>query len=75
MNSTAFLMLALAPQTAVEAEREFAAMAQVKGQNAAFRAYAGPEALMFVPKATSAHEFLKDQKDPPWNLMWWPAQC
>ena len=63
-----------APQTAVDAERAFAAHAQKVGQWTAFRDYAEPTAVMFDPQAVWAHEFLKGRKDPPRSVEWWPTQ-
>lgn len=71
-----FLALALAaaaPMTAVEAERAFAADAQRLGQWTAFRRWADPTAVMYTPQAVWAHEYLKDRKDPPRSVKWWPA--
>ena len=62
-----------APQTAVDAERAFAAHAQKVGQWTAFRDYAEPTAVMFDPQAVGAHDFLKGRKDPPRSVEWWPA--
>ena len=71
----ALLLAAAAPQTAVDAEREFAAMAQTQGLWTAFRATASPGASMFVPHYVRAHDFLKDRKDPLIGYMWWPAEA
>jgi hypothetical protein len=69
------LLLAAAPaQTAVDAERAFAARARQAGQWTAFREYAEPTAVMFTPQAVWAHEFLKGRKDPPRAVSWWPAR-
>jgi len=65
---------AAAAQTPVDAERAFAAMAQTQGQWTAFRAYAAPDAIMFVPKPGNAQAFLKDRKDPKSGVMWWPGR-
>jgi hypothetical protein len=70
----AMLLAAAEPQTAIDAERAFAADAQAKGQWTAFRAYALPGAVMFTPKAIYAHEFLRNRKDPPRSLRWQPSQ-
>lgn len=59
--------------TAVDAERAFNADAQRLGQWTAFRKYAAEDAVMFTPQAVWAHEFLKQRKDPPRGLKWWPA--
>ncbi len=69
------LLLVAAPQTAVEAEREFAAMAQTKGLWTAFRATAADDAVMFVPDEVDAQTWLKDRKDPLLGYMWWPAKA
>ncbi|HYC96007.1 MAG TPA: hypothetical protein VEB39_09960 [Sphingomicrobium sp.] len=60
--------------TAIDAERAFAADAQKLGQWTAFRKWATPDAIMFVPQAGSAHEFLKDKSDPPVAVFWWPGR-
>lgn len=67
------LLLAAAPvATAVDAERAFARDAQTIGQWTAFRKYADDTAVMFTPQAVWAQEFLKDRKDPPKAVEWWP---
>lgn len=63
-----------APKSAVDAERAFAAHARKVGQWTAFRAYAEPTAVMFDPQAVWAHDFLKNRKDPPRSVEWWPTQ-
>ncbi len=69
------LMLAAAePMTAIEAERAFAADAQKLGQWTAFRKYAAEDAVMFVPQPTNAQAWLRDQKDPPTSVFWWPGR-
>jgi len=62
-----------APQTAIEAERAFAADAQKLGQWTAFRKWSAPDALMFTPQPVKAHDFLEDRKDPPVAVFWWPG--
>jgi hypothetical protein len=69
---TALLLAASAP-TAVTAERAFAADAQRLGQWSAFRKYIDHDAVMFTPQAVWARDFLKDLKDPPRSVQWWPA--
>lgn len=69
----ALLLMAAAP-TAIDAERAFAADAQRRGQWTAFRATASENAVMFVPQPVNAQAFLKDRKDPPQPLKWWPAK-
>ncbi|MEH3038296.1 MAG: hypothetical protein PGN23_17655 [Sphingomonas adhaesiva] len=68
------ILLALAAQaSAVDAERAFAATAHVKGQWTAFRRYAADDAVMFVPQAVRAQDWLKGRKDPPVSVQWQPA--
>jgi hypothetical protein len=68
------LLAAAAAQTSpVDAERAFAAMAQTEGQWTAFRAYAAPSGMMFVPETVVAQDWLRGRKDPPVPVMWWPA--
>jgi hypothetical protein len=69
----AFLLAAAPLATAVDAERAFAADAQRIGQWAAFRKYADPDAVMFTPQAVWARDFLKDRKEPPEAVRWWPG--
>ena len=71
------LALALAaaePQTAIDAERAFAADAQKLGQWTAFRKYAADDAVMFVPQQVNAEAFLKGKQDPPVAVFWWPGK-
>jgi hypothetical protein len=70
----ALLVATAAPVTAVDAERAFAADAQKNGQWTAFRKWADPTAVMFNPQAVWAHEYLRDRKDPPRSVLWWPAR-
>jgi hypothetical protein len=73
------LLLALAAPadvpatTPIEAERAFAADAKTIGQWTAFRKWSTDDAVMFVPQPTNAHDFLKDRKDPPKAIDWWPT--
>jgi hypothetical protein len=71
---TAILLAGATPATAIDAERAFAADAQKIGQWTAFRKYATDDALMFVPQPTKAQDFLKDRKDPPVSVFWWPGR-
>jgi len=70
----AMLLAVAAPQTAIDAERAFAADAQKLGQWTAFRKYAADDAVMFVPQQTNAQAFLEDKKDPPVSVFWWPGK-
>lgn len=70
----AFLLAAAPVGTAVDAERAFARDAQRIGQWTAFRKYADETAVLFTPQAVWAHDFLKDRKDPPKAVEWWPSE-
>ena len=71
----ALLLAAAAPAvTAADAERAFAAAAQSDGQWTAFRRYATDDAVMFAPQVVKVQEFLKDRKDPPKAIDWWPTE-
>lgn len=74
MILAALLLQAAAPQTALDAERAFAAAAQARGQWTAFREYAAADAVMFVPQPVNAQDWLKDRKDPPQSVEWWPTE-
>ena len=63
-----------APMSAIDAERAFAADAQKEGQWTAFRRYAAPDAVMFVPEKVNAQAWLKDRVDPPTSVYWWPGR-
>lgn len=67
----ALLLAAAAPQTAVEAERAFAADAQKLGQWTAFRKWAAKDAIFLPPQPVSLA--LKDAPDPPVSVNWWPT--
>ncbi len=58
----------------IEAERQFAADAQKIGQWTAFRKWSTPDAVMFTPQPTNAHQFLQNRKDPPVAVFWWPGR-
>jgi hypothetical protein len=68
------IMAAAAQMTAIDAERAFAADSQKLGQWTAFRKWSADEAMMFVPQPVNAQEFLKDRKDPPVSVFWWPGR-
>jgi len=74
MILAALILQAAAPQSAVDAERAFNAAAQAKGQWTAFRDYAAVDAVMFVPQPTNAQAWMKDRKDPPKSVEWWPTE-
>jgi len=66
------LLAAATTPTAVDAERAFARDAQRLGQWTAFRKWADDTAVMFTPQAVWAYGFLKDRKNPPRAVSWWP---
>jgi hypothetical protein len=68
------LLLAVAAPSAIDAERAFINDAQAHGQWTAFRNFAAPDALMFVPQPVNAQAFLKGRKDPPSSVYWWPGR-
>lgn len=70
----ALLLAAAEPQTAIDAERAFAADAQKIGQWTAFRKWATSDAIMYLPQAGSAQAWLKDKADPPVPVFWWPGR-
>lgn len=72
---TTLLLAAASPQSVIEAERAFAALAQSKGQWTAFRETADPQAILFWPEAVSAHKVLAELKDPPKAVSWWPTKA
>ena len=68
------LLVAASVVTAVDAERAFAADAQKLGQWTAFQKWSTADALMFLPQPSNAHAFLKDRKNPPVPVFWWPGR-
>ena len=70
----AALLLATAPvTTAVDAELAFARDAQRLGQWTAFKKWADRDAVMFNPQAVWVRDLLKNAKNPPKSVRWWPA--
>ena len=63
-----------APMSAIDAERAFVADAQTLGQWTAFRKWAAPDALMYVPRQVRAQDWLKDREDPSVSVYWWPGR-
>jgi ketosteroid isomerase-like protein len=57
----------------VEAERAFAAMAQVKGVSPAFRAFAADDGVLMVPDPRNAREVLASGPEIQGTLVWWPV--
>ncbi|WP_085808742.1 hypothetical protein [Sphingomonas sp. TZW2008] len=68
---SALLLVAAAPQSAVEAERAFAADAKAIGQWTAFRKWAADDAIFLPPQRVA--DALKDAPDPPVAVDWWPT--
>ena len=68
------LLVAASVVTAIDAERAFAADAQKLGQWTAFQKWSTPDAVMFLPQPSNAHAFLKDRKNPPVAVFWWPGR-
>jgi hypothetical protein len=64
------LMAASSTPTALDAERAFDAAAARDGQWTAFRAFAAPKAIMFVPQPVDAQDWLKDRKNPSQSVRW-----
>lgn len=64
------LKLSANPSALVAQEIAFARVAQEKGQWTAFREFAGPTAVMFVPEPVKAAEWLKTQTDPAAAVKW-----
>ncbi|TGX53442.1 hypothetical protein E5A73_11420 [Sphingomonas gei] len=67
------LLQAVTPETAVEAERAFSRAALTQGQWTAFREFAATDSTMFVPAPVKAQDWLRDRKDPPRSVEWWPT--
>lgn len=75
MIGFAILLAAAQPAGAVDAERSFAAAAQTEGQWAAFRRFATDDAVLFVPQAVNAGQWLRGRANPPVSVMWWPGRA
>ena len=58
----------------VAAELAFARAAQELGQWTAFAEYATDDAVMFVPQAVNAQDWLKGRANPPQAVRWQPHQ-
>ncbi len=70
-----FATAILTDASVVDAEREYAAMAQRSGQWTAFRATAAPDAVLFVPSPVVAADWLKSRADPPVAVKWQPSEA
>ena len=62
------------PSALVAMELAFNRMAQDKGQWTAFREFADEDAVMFVPQAVKARDWLKGRGDPAQAVTWQPYQ-
>lgn len=60
------------PEALLSTDRAFAQAAQERGQFTAYREYAAPEAVIFVPAAVNAQEWLAGRADPAEALRWQP---
>jgi hypothetical protein len=66
------LRLTANPSAVVATEIAFARAAQEKGQWTAFRDFAADNAVMFVPQAVLARDWLKDRANPAKAVAWQP---
>jgi hypothetical protein len=62
------------PSAVIAAELAFARLAQEKGQWTAFIETATSDAVMFVPQAINAHQWLRQQTNPAQAVRWQPHQ-
>lgn len=62
------------PTEVIATELAFARAAKEDGQWTAFREFSTDEAVMFVPEAVNAHDWLAKQTDPPQTVAWQPHQ-
>jgi hypothetical protein len=62
------------PSAVIARELEFAQAAQDKGQWTAFREFASEDAVMFVPQAVFAQEWLRNRTNPAVSVTWQPAE-
>ena len=62
------------PSAVIAAELAFARLAQEKGQWTAFLETSRDDAVMFVPQAVNARQWLRQQTDPAQAVRWQPHQ-
>ncbi|WP_374407637.1 hypothetical protein [Pelagerythrobacter sp.] len=62
------------PSAVVAAELAFAREAREEGQWTAFREFSTGDAVMFVPEAVNAREWLSGRADPPQPVQWQPHE-
>lgn len=60
------------PSAVIAAELAFARAARERGQWTAFREYAAEDAVMFVPEAVQAQDWLRGRTDPAQAVQWQP---
>lgn len=70
----AMLLVAAEPASAIDAERAFVTDAHTIGQWEAFRKWSADEAIIFTPQPENAHAALRDAKNPPVAIFWWPGK-
>ena len=73
MLSSLVMARAGASPSILDAERDFAALAQRAGQWTAFRATAAPDAILLSPEPVRVLEALRDKQDPPRSATWQPS--
>ena len=62
------------PSAVIAAELAFASLAQTKGQWTAFKDTSTGDAVMFVPQAVRAQDWLGGKPNPPVAVKWQPHQ-
>lgn len=62
------------PSAVIATELAFAREAREEGQWTAFREFAAEDAVMFVPEAVKARDWLANRADPPQPVQWQPHQ-
>lgn len=62
------------PSAVIATELAFEREAREEGQWTAFREYAADSAVMFVPEAVNAQEWLSGREDPPRPVQWQPHE-
>jgi len=62
------------PSAVIATELAFAREAREEGQWTAFREFAAEDAVMFVPEAVKARDWLAKRADPPQPVQWQPHE-
>lgn len=68
------LALRANPSAVIATELAFAREAREEGQWTAFREFAAEDAVMFVPEAVKARDWLSNRADPPQPVQWQPHE-